>query len=441
MPWHTVDGLLFSSLGLLFLGLAVKNNYRLTWVFVSGICFALAPLTKQNFLTMPAFFLASAAIVPLANRLTRRRRGIILAIGALSISLVWGLFFLYLYKNGAIAAFWSQMAAKTRIEDLWTPGVELYFKIFRYYPQSWIVGVLMVVLPVVLRRRGTFSAVASVVPVCLIAAQFIYLISKYAQGRVWTVGFEIFWLGAGIFVSQLIVACWRREKLVTPWFVMSFGILLLGWTVSISWGWNTPMLAVAGIGLLVARPLNETIKSRYPRTIATSLLSVLTILATLQVLKHYRDSPYQDLPRKNQNYNLAELFPKFNRLFTGEATFRRFERLRALSREVRARESARLVVIPEFPLLYFLEDRLNPAPIDWWFPSEYSGLESLAYEKTKAANPLIAVEIRRGSTECEPLQEIPTIWQWFSDGQHFVRRANGFCLYRLGDLRTDGKLS
>ena len=93
-PWHTIDGIFFSIIGIYFFsnGLIHQKNYN---YLLSGLCCGLAPLCKQNFMVIPVVLLLSIIIL--------KRSKLLYAL--LGVFIVAGCFFFFLYQNNLINLF------------------------------------------------------------------------------------------------------------------------------------------------------------------------------------------------------------------------------------------------------------------------------------------------------------------------------------------------
>jgi hypothetical protein len=109
--------------------------------------------------------------------------------------------------------------------------------------------------------------------------------------------------------------------------------------------------------------------------------------------------PYKDLSRNVQDCNLASIFPRFGYyLYTNQNTCHRFQNLKNILTELDS--TLRVVVMPEFPLIYYLSDRRNPVGIDWWWPPDYQTFEAKLEEQLQLHSDVVLLEGKPSDQEC-----------------------------------------
>ncbi|MEZ4773130.1 MAG: hypothetical protein R3D00_08100 [Bacteroidia bacterium] len=335
MPWHTVDGIFFASLGINRICRG-KNTFQLflgiIFIFLSGLC-------KQGFYPMiPAGFFLLGFL---------KGKKVLLQVSALTaIFLSVSIGLILLAEPGWLLLFWQQTTGATTLEDLLSVGLIRYVKPF-----------LLIVVPllIVWRAQGLYDR--RYLPAIIFGLVFFSLLGLHIyrtlRFHIYTgpsYGFSqaFFLIAAGVAVKGF----WVNRRA----FALLIVFLLLSWCTGISWGYANNMLCFTPILFGVIYGLYEEFGFTVPRYFYSIILVVLIWI--FAILYQY---PYRDAPRDQMNYLLAEVFPHFGWIYTGDDFYLKTSELQQLSQKYGGQFS----VLPAYPLANFLTNSQNPLPTDW----------------------------------------------------------------------------
>jgi hypothetical protein len=461
MPWYTVDALLFSAFGLAALYSAwswpwtsARNQLRM--VFAGAIASGFAPWAKQNFALIPlAYVIAASLLVRIISetRAQTMKRCAAIALGAALPSIF---FVLYLWFFSGLDDFIAQVRAVSTAHDLIFAGV------LRFLPQSSAqYGLLLLAL---MAGAATQRArVAGVYEPVLRAGFPIFLVPfvGLAYGLIALIQpDDTAWAGRAfsrflflLFSAYLAGYCFklllgtistkRLDPADSSFVVFGVGSILTAWCASISWGYQYPILGFAPLACAVG-----LMSIRHELHIAERVLGSLLIflflalgLKTIASVNYWQ--PYRDVPRLYQSKDLAAIFPKFGpTLKTGEKNFARYLQLKMVSTEVTTIYPNRSqVVLPDFPLFYFLTDRLNPVSVDWWLNGETGYLEDRLKSELIERKPLAIIEMEPGTRDCSapvynphPRYGTSEISLWIVSTGRLLLKRPGFCAFDLDEI-------
>lgn len=435
MPWPTVDAVLFASAGATAFLLSLEAGPRRALVLRAGasMLLALAVLAKQAFAPLPVLFVAYALVEAVRAR----------ALGRLIASAVPGALVGFtalgvLAAAGALPDLLQQIGEPTQLR----PSVEIPWSgdpvsvgIAPYSRALSPIAILFMAAAFALAwsrdaQGRTASLVRKVGSACLFAA-FIALVVE-AQFDTFSAGLHLFWMLVAAFIGLVTRVRDRTDRLTCAAYAC---ILAIAWCASLSFAYQTPLLGLAGAGFLFERTFA---RAAWPaERLAVALAAAFVLIG---VLRLELDEPYRDLPRAAQVADLGEIYPRFGRLYTNQPNYERFRELRELSARYAPPERETFVVMPDYPLAYFLSGVRNPLSVDWMQPQEYLGNEERLLRELVTKRPVVLIERELSltvgaSTEpprpCdrppEPVSRLAAhvISQWtlLAEGRHF-------CVYR-----------
>jgi hypothetical protein len=407
MPWYTVDGVFFSSIGT---ALFLFARGRSVWFrAASGACFGLAALCKQNFAALYALFVLLSVAEACFRPSRAKWKKVFLSCSVSFVPIAFSL--LWLWRQGALAPLLRQLATFTSARALEQAGWESYVSSLKPFSPYFFIGLSALFFRP--RREGLYGWVI------LISLAAIFCAAK-AIGEPWW-GFQLFWLGLGIGAANVRRALSEESEATVQWALFSVLALALAWVSSISIGWRTPLLGIGATGLVVA----EVLQSARPAAVAALCVFSLVTVGKLQWGGYYRDGH-----RAGQTENLASVYGRFGTLHTSPLTFARYRDLKAISEKLAAQNETDTVVYPEFPLYYFLENRTNPTGLDWWAPHHIAGYEKDLLEGFRRTRPAVLIEVDPSAPECLPTQD-DFLSRWVRRNGTLVARSQYFCAYSL----------
>jgi len=414
MPWYTVDGIDLSMLGVVLLLCSLDQDAsparRMTLSAAAGALFMAAALAKQPFAAMVVFLVAILAA-------TSWKQAVAACAGVAGVLAAMSL---YLWTHGALRDFVEQIASEATAGTLRRAGIALYLHHLAVFPISPLLGAGLALRGP--RARGIEGAAWFLAPyLFLVGLGFAYL-TNHAQ----FMAFQLFWFGAGLCAAALYEVWTRPSPRTREWAVFSCAVLSVAWLSSLSRGWTFPLLGMASFGPLIAKSVEggDAGGGRWirwaPPLLATALVMVIAV-------DRHTQPPYHG-PGVSMEYDLATVYPAFGRMYSTRDVFERTKELSDLSRWASTSMSNPILVMPDFPLFYFLENRTNPASLDWWWPPDYRGFESRIISELSAKRPVILLERRSpGDAECSFKYGDDALTGWIASHSTIVKRSPRFC--------------
>jgi hypothetical protein len=460
MPWYTVDSVLFCSLGLLVIAWGLERRESMRWPLLwGGILLGLAPWSKQNFAILPiwvGFFLGFQTLI----RKVRWREILPFAVGVAIPSV---LFVLFLQANGALANFVEQIRAVSSVRAVTRSAIGDYLdsNYLDFHSGLFLVALVLGVLAAVVTPLWNRWAK---LPASVLLALGIGGAGFFCC---WRAGYLLFTaLVAFILASLLRIWIVGKEKTEDGKFVclcfLGLSSIVLAWTSQVSWAWRVPLVAFGNL-LVVTGMIAVSEEGQYKWVLHKPTKAVVYCLLGLAVgMTFYRvetlrwKTAYKDRSvfiRGVQDCNLASIFPRFGHyLYTNQTTCHRFQILKDILTELDS--TLRVVVMPEFPLIYYLSDRRNPVGIDWWWPPDYQTFEAKLQEQLRLHSDVVLLEGKPPDQDCaQGVTEEGTlppgchrariradqrcsegiyagaVEKWVSSHFIFSKRIDNFCLY------------
>lgn len=347
MPWYTVDGIFFASLGIFILA-----RYSGYYAIFSGILFLfLSALCKQPFYLMP---FVGIGFVTIVHKDWRRS-----AAAVLSLLLFAGIFVFIFYRLGALKSFITLTTGSTKLSDLIAAGMLGYLRVYSLYiivPFAfWVIARRLSAIP-------RFSRITELVPYVFISFPLLYPLAQFSYAilykgvpydPVFSYSFEdniaVFLFIACVF---LFILNFRMEK---NW--LSFGFLaLLSWCSGISWGAQTPVLF--SVPLLFGFFM---IAFQYFNIKNVSRLAAFTLMTGIFTYYVAYQKPVCNPLRKDLNYELSGIFPKLKHLKVGADIYDKYNEFHSLV----LKYGTNFKTLPGMPLANYLTDTKSPLAIDW----------------------------------------------------------------------------
>lgn len=377
MAWHTIDGVLFTALGVYLL----SKGDGWGWIASGLFALALAPMAKQPFGVVPIVgLLAVFAMHPLKKAL----KGVGMA-AVLGAALLAVLLFVAPGKAYFEEMLRQSFGATDPGEIVW-PGIKLY----------------------------VWPALYSFVPLAMlwVATKWFRSAEKIGRAFLW-----IFLLAFAIFYGVHVYYVFELERFVQPKFgtyhAMIFcgaamaGIFLLtgekkmalvltmlagSWAAGISWGYPTPVHfmipALFTLVYFIAREIGQRPPHWYYPAIAGA--AFIAYFAMYQY-------PFREPHRSEITYHLGDHFEKFNHVYTNETLYDKYGEVKALH----GKYGDHFTVLPALPLANYLTNTAPPISIDWAHDAEIAydyGLERNLQELDEA-RPVIFVDKVNGPKE------------------------------------------
>lgn len=406
MPWHTVDALMFSSVG----AYLVARGPSLWKVALGIVMLMLAAMCKQPFLVVP--FVGIVA----AYSLWGRKQGLIALLIVVVPLLVFSIAALISPSKEFIFTFWDQNAGVTSLRDLIHTGFLRYLKAFaavfgfliiggffwnRFHDKvqaviGGVIGWLFIVGMVWTHAILTLSWQQSVPPL------FVY------THMMWCITFVM--AAAGIL-----------GKVRGAWPLMI--LLAASWASSISWGYPSP--ALAGVTLLFGFIwfIREYFEFEPPKYYYFTML--LLMFSAMFIMNRY---PYRDEPRKSDHYHLGDIYPQLNFVYGGEPIYRKMAEMHQLVGEYKQP----FTVLPSMPLAHYLEKQIPPIQVDWAHNAEmnWDKSQNELINKLEFTAPIVFIEKDKAKELDDPGKYGSGLARYVREHWQQVRETAYFWIYQ-----------
>lgn len=349
--WHTIDGMFLASIGVWLLVTRPGTGSR----FSGYLLVAAAYLTKQSFILMPPLFLLVLG--------DWRRPKYLLA------SAIPGLLYIaYLLATGAFPDAYAQLTSQTGIFSV---GVISYLN---YAVALGAVAGAATALPMVVGERlsperARLAEAASGIALVGLPAAFItvgMIIESLS-----TVAFGIFGIMSGAMAVLLGTDLYRRRfrggrdrarSYVEPGRMVLLA-LVLAWSVSLSFGYNTPGLALGLMLLVLIALAYPGLAALSPRLVRATLvgagLAVILSFGWSRTEYIYREQPAGQLTEP-----VADVLPGGRLIYTNPTTYAFLEDFRE-GRRIAEERGKEYAVIPQVAGHWPQAEQTNPLPLDW----------------------------------------------------------------------------
>jgi hypothetical protein len=410
-PWHTLDGIVFASLGIYLISSGPKLGYLVVGMFSLG----LAAMTKQPF-----------AIVPVAGTLL--------------------LFFLYPWKKAALAlagtAFLAILCILT-IEYLLTPDFNFFEKMiaqttgvtsfeemkwsaFKLYVRPALASfVPAAVIWYVVKHRlkspntGKIMAVIGYLGIAVVAVGPLVLTILENQFVMPKSGFYhalLFTGGMIVLISML-----RRDR---RGLAVVLAMMVVAWASSVSWGYATPVLYSLPSLFAIVYFVGDVAKFTPPKWFWASATGIC--LLCISVLNLY---VYHDNFRTQITHDLGPVFPRLSHIKAGQEQFDCYNDLKTLY----GKYGPNFTVLPSMPAAHYVTETQPRVPADWNHDAEINyktGIDQTISILEQDHNYVFALkdELHRadesGTFRCSVLRHVLDHWTQIDETKEFVVYEN-----------------
>ncbi len=339
MPWHTVDGLLFASIGIYSLVVG-KPMFKA----LIGLQFLLfAALCKQAF--YPLIFFG-----PILLTILHGRRFAFKIFGIFAgINLIAFLGLAYINPD-YVHSFIQQTSGAATLKDLWEIGIIKYAKPF-----------FLIVLPIIIlwriQNRFIFPGHWKFTPAAICWIIFLGLLMLHVIKAIQTNEYiaPSFGMSQAMFLLAVgigIKGTWINTKAHSVLLML----LVTAWCSSLSWGYRTPMLFFTPMLFGFIFGLYDEFEFRVPRYFYGMICLILAWAFTL--LNQY---PYRDVPKSEISFHLGDIFPTLKNIYGGEPIYMKLAELNDLYHKY----GDTYTVLPSLPSAHLFTQSQNPFPVDW----------------------------------------------------------------------------
>jgi len=387
MPWYTIDANLFSTIELVLLLKSIEGatkRQQATFGLLSAICFVLAFLSKQNYAVLFLLFFGTFSFF--AWRRHQSLSTVIPSVVASAITLlVAGLL---LVGSGAWIDFVNQLLTLTTASA------------FREILLPWLIAPLLnwkfwvCALMIAVFALSSTSKLGELRPavgtgLALIPFALMLYLARLFQHET-QIGFWFFWCTTILVLTSTFQLRAKSSPREWTWAVYCWGTLLISFASSISYGWITPMLAA--YGPIYAYHL-ERLAPRGRDHVSLQVFATMVLGFTFSVFVVARQTNlFTEQARSTQTYNLGDIYPRLEGVYSHRQIYEDYLQLNQITAAAAERFQRPVVVMPNFPLFYFLEGKRNSMTVDWWDDGDtVPHMEKLLTE-LKTKKPLILLQ-------------------------------------------------
>lgn len=382
--WHTVDGILFSVLGIFCLTGGAERGLRAPGLLriLGGALFIFAALLcKQSFYPMVAVF--AGLVFPLnpAGRpdFARAARGV----GAL---LACGLLFAaYLYNAGLLENYLRLTGSAASGGQAFQHGVLDYFRI---KPVLAVPAALLIAFALwSVSKRKNYRMASLAWLGCLMLLAGSYVVDIYTRQE-FTIPFAqsrfLFWVALAFCLLPLVPRPLPFAPCPSPFALCS--LLSISWCASISWGYNLPILFATPWVYVVLEISRGLWQRAWPekRLAGASFVALALMLA---VFRYGYEFVYRDGKRSVMYTDLGKVFPALQGVYSTPEKSLLYIDLKNLA----ARHPV-FKTLPAFPQANFLTGTKPPLPLDWVVRRETNGDDAPLWATIRKNRPVLLVE-------------------------------------------------
>ncbi len=396
-PWHTVDGIVFASLGIFLISRGPKMGYLVAGLF----CMGLAAMAKQPFAVVPVGGIA------LLFWLYPWRRAAISTAATLALAGICFLGIEHLLSPGF--SFADKMRAQTTGV---TSFSEMKWSAFKLYVRPAVVAIVPGgLLWYVLKRRMNHPAAATAMGGLVFLGILVMAIGPLVttvladQFVMPKTGFYHGLLACGGMIALLSIL--KRDR---PGLGILLTMLLVSWASSVSWGYASPVLYCFPSIFALAYFAGIVAEFRAPRWLwPTAATICIVCVAGINLY------PYDDDFRPAIDHDLGAVFPRLSHIDAGQQQFDRYSELKALH----AKYGDAFTILPSMPAAHYVTDTKPRIKADWVHDGEInyqSGIAATIQMLDAEPNYVFALkdEMHRtkeqGTFRCSVLKHVVEHW-------------------------------
>ena len=410
MPWHTVDGVLFSAAALWLASLGRG--------FPAGILAACALLCKQSFLPVPI------AVLVLLWFWQKRRIAMVYCLAALFASLA--AVHIFLYANDALAPMREMTTGQLDINEALDAGILIYFRQNFWLPLAaclpWLLGLLC-------KKRLPAWLLP---PCCYMAILCVFYIYSVMEQKAW-IGFGASWptllmlIGAmeiffpGFFLAPVVAVPEEPH----PMFRASTGLgalLAASWCVAISGGYKIP--AFFAVPLVFSLFVLHWRMGGNAGRLAWIVLAAGLVMFWVGYQYPYT-FPARPLQRSDMTYDAGKIYPRASHVLVDKDMYERLAELKTL----REKYGPAYKTLPGFSFAYYLNDDKAVLGSDWLIDWEINGQVDRVYQELLDKNLTVFMERDQLDTQKADAydragygvpQRVRKNWKIVDETPHFV---------------------
>lgn len=394
--WHTIDGILFSVLGIFCLSGTAGQEPKapgLLRVAGSALCILAAMLCKQSFYPMAAVFL-----LLLLWRPGVRADFVRVGIGIAGLLLFVAIFAAFLHNNGLLDNYLRLTGGAASGGQALQHGILDYFRIKPALAASSLALIALALWAIYKKENYRLATTAWLACLLLLAGAYVADIHQrqeftipFAQSRL------LFLLAAAFYIlpfANLPIRSLPTRPLPLANSPLApcnpapcqLALLAVSWCASISWGYNLPIL-FSTPWMYAALEISRGLWQRAWPEKRLAGGPVVALVVLLVVFRYGYEFVYRDGKRSDMTAGLGQIFPALNGIYSTPEKRLLYADLKNLAARYPVFKT-----LPAFPQANFLTGTKPPLPLDWVVRRETNGDDQPLWNAVKEARPVFFVE-------------------------------------------------
>lgn len=397
MAWHTIDGILFSVLGI---WCTVK--IRAQWgILVGAVSIFAAILCKQSFYPVPVVF---AGMLLLERGRRQAGWGIAVLIACIS------LFISFLYAKGLLVNYLRLTGGSAEGGQALQHGLLDYFRINPAVALASVPFLVLFAWYAMKKKNPMAAGLAWYGWIVVLVAAYAFEIwhrkeftAPFPQARMLFWAGIVFGLSGGFELNSLnfnIKNLSENRRF--------FALVAITWCASVSWGYNLPIL-FSTPWVFAAMEISRRFQGVLPKRLP--LLRLASLLMLLLVFRVGYEFVYRDGRRRDMNTAMGTIFPRLTGIYSRPETASLYLDLKNL-----ASRYPNFKTLPSFPLANYLTRTRPPLPLDWVVRREAGSDTTLLQSALHESNLVFLIE-KRYSDKIETDPELSVTRQLLHSGQ------------------------
>ena len=398
MAWHTVDGIFFSVLGIYI----ILTFDRPISIILGTLFLILGALSKQPFYLIPILTLGYVLI-----QHNYRKLWIVL----ITIIIISILFLFYLNMNGAYSEFIALTTGQTKIGDLLSVGFLSYIKGLKHFFYAFLPPVGIILILSRFNSNINFGKYFYVLLLWVLIFSFYYYVKNDAF-----IG-PVKQFPHALFIASLIIVFYKIFKSGKEKYYLVLLLLMLSWTASISWGYNTVVLFSAPMIFILGIDIQKDFKQKNMEIFSFSLLIFSFITFYIGYQNPYNQS--HSSKKSDLTYKMEDIYPKLKYIYGDKETYDEYQELKSLI----LRYGENFTVLPDVTLIHYLSNTKNPIGVDWVMNAEINNQDDKIIKMLESKS--IIVFLKKGKLSINEkfgskvAVYIKDTWKRISEGKSF----------------------
>lgn len=406
-PWHTLDGIVFASLGIYLISSGPRIGF-----LISGLCtLGLAAMTKQPFAVVPV-----AGLVLVFLLYPWKKAAIaVLGAGIVGISGILVVEFALTPNFNFFESMIAQTTGVTSFEEMKWSAFKLYVRpaIFAFVPTATIWLLLKYAFKSPL--SGKVMAATGLLGIVTVAIGPLWITIQDGQFVMPKSGFYHALLFCGGIIALISILKRDRKGLA-----ILLTMMVVAWASSVSWGYATPVLySLPGLFAIVWF-VGDVAEFDPPKWFwATGATVCFVCISCLNLYVYHDDF------RTEITHDLGPVFPRLSHIYAGQEQFDRYNELKQLNQKY----GKDFTVLPSMPAAHYVTNTQPRISADWVHDAEINykvGIDKTIAILDASPNYVFALkdELHRadesGTFRCSVLRHVMDTWTQIDETKEFI---------------------